>query len=129
MDSILYIIGGAVGLFVILQIWMRVKTVFKKGKPAPALPSKYSNALQTGKPVLFYFYTDNCAACKPMTPIIDKFRKNNRNVFKIDARREIDLVRKFGIMGTPSTVLVESGLIKEFLVGPQSEDKIAAYLN
>lgn len=129
MDSILYIIGGAVGLFVLLQIWMRVKTVFKKGKPVPELPAKYSKVLQSGKPALFYFYSDNCAACKPMTPIIDKFSRSNRNVFKINARRDIDLVRKFGIMGTPSTILVQDGVIKEFLVGPQPEEKIATYLN
>lgn len=129
METVFYIVGGIAGLFVMLQVWMRVKTRFKKGKPAPELTGKYAKALQSGKPALFYFYTDSCAACRPMTPIIEKYRKKNRNVFKIDARREIDLVRKFGIMGTPSTILVEDGVIKEFLVGPQAEEKIAAYID
>jgi thioredoxin 1 len=36
--------------------------------------------------------------------------------------------RKFGVMGTPSTVLVREGKIAEFLVGPQSRERIGELL-
>jgi len=128
MEWILYVVGGILAFFIITPIFIRLKTGLKKGKPAPELTGKYAKAVETGKPTIFYFYTDNCAACKPMTPIIEKYKKKNRNVFKIDARKEFSLAQKFGVMGTPSTVLVKEGIITEFLVGPQPEGKIAAFL-
>ncbi|ACF14659.1 Thioredoxin domain [Chloroherpeton thalassium ATCC 35110] len=128
MEVILYILGGVLAFFIVTPIFIRLKTSFKKGKPVPELPSKYAKAVETGKPTVFYFYSDNCAACKPMTPIIDKYKKKSRNVFKIDARKEFSVAQKFGVMGTPSTVLVKDGVIAEFLVGPQPEEKISAFL-
>jgi thioredoxin 1 len=63
-----------------------------------------------------------------MTPVIKNLAKKNKNIFPVDVSRDMTTAQKFGVMGTPSTVMIESGVIKEFLVGFQNEDKIRTLL-
>ena len=121
--TFLYIIIGFIAFILLFQRIITFKMRFKKGKAAPELDGRYGKAINSGNKSLFYFYSQSCGACRPMTPIIDKFAKK-KNVFKVDIARDMDIARKFGVLGTPSTVIVENGIIKEFLVGPQSESKI-----
>jgi thioredoxin 1 len=85
-------------------------------------------AIQRGDRVLLYFFSPGCGACRPMTPMIEKISKSRKNVFPIDISRDMTIARKFGVMGTPSTVLVETGKISEFLVGPQPEEKLRSLI-
>jgi thioredoxin 1 len=125
----LYIILGIVLLFIALQMVPRLISASKKGKDAPELSGSYSRAVKkSNQPSLFYFYSPQCGACKPMTPIIDKMADRYRNLFKVNVANDMDTARKFGVMGTPSIVLVKEGKIQEFLVGPQPEDKIVDLL-
>ncbi|HKJ45157.1 MAG TPA: thioredoxin family protein [Balneolales bacterium] len=127
--TFVYIIVGIVVLFFALQYGMVLKMRFKKGKKAPELGGKYGKIVGSGKKAMFYFYSQSCAACKPMTPVVDKYAKKAKNIYKIDITRDMATARKFGVMGTPSTVVVENGIIKEFLVGPQKEAKLSQLLN
>lgn len=127
--TIVYIIIGIVVLFFAFQYGLVLKMRFKKGKKVPELDGKYGKVIQSGRKAVFYFYSQSCHACKPMTPIVDQFVKKRKNIYKVDITRDMATARKFGVMGTPSTVLVENGIIKEFLVGPQSEDKLAHLIN
>lgn len=123
----IYILLALVGLFVLFGFMPKMLSYFKKGSDAPDISSKY-NLGSTKQPALFYFYSDQCAACKPMTPFISKMARKNRNVIKVDVTDDMDTARKFGVMGTPSTVLVQQGKIKEFLVGPQPHDRVKQLL-
>lgn len=127
--TIVYIIVGVIVLFFALQYGLVLKMRFKKGKQVPELDGKYGRAIQNGKKAIFYFYSQSCGACRPMTPIIDQYVKKSKNVYKVDIARDMATARKFGVMGTPSTVLVENGIIKEFLVGPQSEAKLSQLIS
>lgn len=126
--TVLYTILGIIALFFLAQYVMVFKMRFKKGKAVPQLPGRYGNALKKGEKAVFYFYSDNCSACRPMTPLIDKFRKKYPNVYKVNVANDLETARKFGVLGTPSTVFVENGVILEFLVGPQPESRIARLL-
>ncbi|NOY58306.1 MAG: thioredoxin family protein [Calditrichaeota bacterium] len=125
---VLYIVGGLVVLFLLFQYSMVFKMRLQKGKPAPTLSGKAGRAIQEGKGVLFYFYSPGCRACKQMTPTIEKLSKNHKSIVKIDISLDMTTAKKFGVMGTPATVLVQAGKIVEFLVGPQTEDKLLALL-
>ncbi len=125
---ILYIIAGIVVLFFSLQFFMVIKMRFKKGKDAPSLSGSAGKLIQSGNKALFYFFSPSCRACYAMTPMMEQLSRKNKNVFKIDISKDMDTARKFGVMGTPSTVVVETGKIKEFLVGAQSESRIKALL-
>lgn len=125
---VIYILSGLFVLFVLLQLGMSLKSRMQKGKEAPHLDGSYGKAIQDGRKALFYFYSPACGACRPMTPVIEKLQQQHPNVFKINVAHEMATARKFGIMATPSTVLVENNRIAEFLLGPQREDKLAALL-
>ena len=128
MATVLSIVVVLVALFVGMQFFMVFKMKFKKGKAAPQLDGKAGKMTINGEKVLFYFYSPGCRACTPMTPVIKNLAKKNKNIFAVDISKDMTTAQKFGVMGTPSTVLVEAGKIKEFLVGFQSEGKVKALL-
>ena len=121
MDTILYIILTIIGLFVVMQLYIRLSAVFKKGKVIEGVKGKLGNDIQSGKKLLVYFYTNSCAACKPMTPMIDRLKKEFKNIHKINLATDMNTGRAFGVMGTPATILVEDQKIKSFNLGARTE--------
>ena len=121
MDTILYIVLAIVGLFVVMQLYIRLSAVFKKGKVIEGVKGKLGSDIQSGKKMLVYFYTNSCAACKPMTPMVDRLKKEYKNIHKINLATDMDTGRAFGVMGTPATILVEDQKIKSFNLGAKTE--------
>jgi thioredoxin 1 len=85
------------------------------------IKGKLGNEVLSGRKVLVYFYTNSCAACKPMTPVIDRLKKEYKNIHKINLATDMDTGRAFGVMGTPATILVEDQKIKSFNLGAKTE--------
>lgn len=129
MKIVLYIIAGLVMLFFLFQFFMIFKMRFKKGKPAPQLGGQFKNAVDKYEKVLFYFHSPGCHACKPMTPVMNELDRRNKNYFCIDISRDFEMARKFGVMATPSTVIIEKGKIKDILMGPQKKEKLVELMN
>ena len=121
--TVLYILLGVVGGFFVLVIGLRVLMAFRasrlKGRPAPELVGKVGKHLKSGKPALFYFYSPSCGACAAMTPLVKRMEKDCRGVFPVDISRDMDTARKFGVMATPTTIAVNSGIVEQVLIGPQ----------
>ena len=123
--SILFIV---VILFFGFQYFMILKVKFKKGKAAPELKGVYGKAVKANGTSLFYFYSPSCGACRGMTPVVSQYTKNNPRCFKIDVSKDMETARAFGVMGTPSTVVVEKGIIKDFFVGAKGESDLVEML-
>ncbi|MBF9014294.1 thioredoxin family protein [Oceanispirochaeta sp. M1] len=117
--NILSTIVIVIALYFGFQYFMIFKMKQKKGKAAPELSGSYGKAVKNSKTSLFYFYSPSCGACRSMTPLVEDYTKNNPRCFKVDVSKDMETARAFGIMGTPSTVLVENGLITDFIVGPK----------
>ena len=105
-----------------LQIFMRIRARRMRGAPVPALPKRFEGDMESGRPLVFYFHSPGCRACRAMTPLMKEIAGKNRNVFIMDASEDADTARRFGIMGTPSTIRVAEGKITDFLLGPQSRE-------
>jgi thioredoxin 1 len=125
---IVYILAGIVTLIVLLQLFVRLKTKFKKGKPVEGLTGNIGSAVRRGGKVLLYFYSPTCAACRQQTPVIDSLQKGSSNIFKVDVSKDASTALKLGVMGTPSTVIIDNGIIKEFFMGYVSKEKINSSL-
>ena len=121
MESILYIVMAIAGLFVVMQLYIRLSAVFKKGKVIEGVKGKLGSELLSGRKLLVYFYTNSCAACKPMTPVVDRLKKEFKNIHKVNLATDMDTGRAFGVMGTPATILVEDQKIKSFNLGSKTE--------
>ncbi len=117
------IIAGVIILFFGFQYLTILRMKLKKGKPAPNLSGVYGKAVNNKKTSVFYFYSPHCGACKVMTPVVERYTKNNPRCFKIDISKDSSTASAFGIMATPSTAVIENGVIKDFIVGakPQSD--------
>ncbi|MDA3862432.1 MAG: thioredoxin family protein [Deltaproteobacteria bacterium] len=119
-----YIFAGIIGFFIILKQIMLFKLKKMKGKAAPRLTGKPQKAIENQKSALFYFYSPSCGACRSMTPVISQLANQNDNVFKVDITEDYDLARKFGVMATPTTILIKDKIIKDVIIGPQSTQKL-----
>ena len=118
------IVAVLVGGFVLLQLSMVLRMKLKKGKGVPDLSGAHGRMVKNGSKVMMYFYSPGCRACKTITPIIKSLSKKHKNVFSINITKDMDTARKLGILGTPSVVLVEGGIIKEFMAGAIGESQI-----
>jgi thiol-disulfide isomerase/thioredoxin len=70
--------------------------------------------IETGKPILLYFWTFDCAQCKPQEQqleraqiVLQKFGKT-LNVQKFNALEEQPLAKLMNVMTVPTTVLIDS---------------------
>lgn len=73
---------------------------------------------------MLYFYSPSCGACRSQTPIIEKLKKEFKNVLSIDVSRDFRTARVFGIMGTPSIVILKKGTVKEIFIGAKDENAL-----
>lgn len=121
MENILYIALAFFGLLVVMQLYIRLSSLLKKGKTIEGIKGKLGNEIRSGKKLLVYFYSNNCAACKPMTPVIDRLMREYPNIHKINLSTELEIGRKFGVLGTPATVLVEGQKVRSFNLGAKTE--------
>ena len=115
-------------LFFGFQLLMVRRMKRNKGKAAPELSGNRGEAVQSGALALFYFHSPSCGACRTMTPVVQRFTGGKSRCFSVDVSRDMDTARAFGVMATPTTVLVEGGIIRDFLVGPQPESRLLPLL-
>ncbi len=78
---------------------------------------------------LFYFYAPNCSACRRQQPIIEKLQEEFNNIIKIDVSKDLPTARKFGVMATPTIVLMNKNKIQEILIGVRPENFLRSKLN
>ena len=128
MNAIIAVIAGIAILFFGSQYLIVLKMKLKKGKSAPELPGVYGKAVKNKKTSLFYFYSPQCGACRTMTPLVEQYTKNNSRCFKIDITKDSKTASAFGIMATPSTAVVEDGIIRDFIVGPKPQSDFVELL-
>ncbi|MBW1877863.1 MAG: thioredoxin family protein [Deltaproteobacteria bacterium] len=120
VTSLLVIVVAAVGLLFGFQFYMVRRMQRMRGKPAPELDGRFGRASSRGR-ALFYFFSPACGACRTMTPVVTDMSRGDDRVFPIDVSRDFDVARRFGVMATPTTILVHKGLIDEVFVGPRNE--------
>ncbi len=127
-------VAAAIVLILILMFGMRLsisrKAKKNEGKTLEinSFNGKVAEYLKKEKS-LFYFYAPNCSACKRQQPIIDKLQNEFSDIIKIDVSKDLPTARKFGVMATPTIVLMNRNKIKEILIGLRSEALLRSKLN
>ncbi len=123
--ALIALVLAVVLFFVGLRVFMVMKIKRQEGKPAPELSGKLGRAARGRGKSMFYFYSPQCGPCKAMTPVVKSLRGN---VFAVDITKDYDTARKFGVMATPTTVLVKHGTVQQILVGPQPAPALKALM-
>lgn len=129
MLILVYIVLGIIIAFVGMQFFMVLRSKRNKGKRVESIGGKLGKMMTKGEKGIVYFYSPACRACKYQTPIIDRLISDGHNIQKIDISRDLSTARKFGVMATPTTVVLKGNEIVEFLVGAKTEDKLRRYLS
>jgi thioredoxin 1 len=129
MNGIIYIIVGVIAIFVLLQFLVRFRGWQKRGKAAPDVGGPLGKAIKNGKKLVAYFYSPTCRACKTQETYLPKSEGNSNIIYRINAAKDAKTAAAFGVMGTPTTVVIENGIIKNYFVGITSGRKIRESLN
>jgi thioredoxin len=129
MMTIIYIILAIVLLIFGLQFLMVLSAKKAKGKKLKGLKGKLKGLEQNGSKGLVYFFSPACGACKAQTPIIKELQSSNKNVFDVDISKDMETARMFGIKATPTTMIVENGMISQVLLGVKQKDALKGYLS
>jgi len=105
---------------------------YKKWKVSVHSTRKHLRGIiKTGKPVLLYFWTSDCAQCKPQEREIEKaingLRESGKilEVYRYNAFEEQALAKEMQVMTVPTTILLDSqGAIAAWNAGLTQTQKI-----
>ncbi|MCF6270470.1 MAG: thioredoxin family protein [Melioribacteraceae bacterium] len=105
-------------LMLILKFIMERRAQKSQGKLIDvSIVSEEVKALLTGSKSILYFYTPTCGVCKTQSPIIDKLKEDLIFVGKIDLSANSNTQKEFGILGTPTTAIMQGNKVIEIFVG------------
>lgn len=110
--------------FIGMQVFVAWRMKRMEGAPAPQVGGDAGQRIAGGESALFYFYSPQCGACRTMTPVVKELAGQGPGVFAVDITQDMDTARRFGVMATPTTVVVKQGTVSQVLVGAQSPDRL-----
>jgi thiol-disulfide isomerase/thioredoxin len=105
-------------LYVLFRGWR------SRGRPVNDLPGEPGKAVASGRKVAIYLWSPNCPGCRVQTRIIDTLGAELPDVYRINVIEDRATARALGVLGTPSTVVFENGVVKEFFVGVKTEESL-----
>ena len=129
MNNFLYILIGIIFILILLRLSVKIRVWTKKGRAAPQVGGQLGKYIQKGEKVIAYFYSPTCKACKTQEKYFPRIQEKFQNIIRINAAKDRDTAVAFGVMGTPTTIIIENGKIKDYLVGITQPNKILKSLN
>ena len=128
MDWMGIVIFAVIALFMGMQLLMWMRARRSVGKPAPDTRSVDGAATADARRV-YYFYSEHCGPCRAIGPLVERLGQAHRHLIRVDVQQHLDIARAFGIAATPSFILVQDGLVREVLLGGQTEARILRLLD
>jgi len=120
MEAIAALVAIFLILFLIFIIGLRLLAAYKMNKLKGATLNDFKNE----KKLILYFYSEKCGACKVMAPIVDSIKEIKVKKVDIFSKEGAKLAQEIGIMGTPTTVLIEKGKVINAFVGVKKKEDI-----
>ncbi|MBX2992178.1 MAG: thioredoxin family protein [Bacteroidetes bacterium] len=124
MTGIFAILTTLLLLLLAVQLYALWKSKRNTGKRIEGITGPLGEAIARGEKVLAYFFSPTCSQCKKLTPTIDRLRMELPNIFKVDISKDKPTASAFGVMATPTTVIVSEGVIRRVLLGVKMESEL-----
>lgn len=78
---------------------------------------------------IYYFTASYCGPCKAMAPMIDQLQQSYPGLIKVDIEEQPELAEGFGVMATPTFVVVKNNQVAEVKVGSSGPKWLKARLD
>lgn len=123
--NVLLIAVGIIVIILALQFYFKSRLQKQTGKVIPTadLPEDIKKLLSKEKS-LIYFFSPTCHNCKHQTPIVENLKKRIKNIYSFDISKDLKTAREFGIMATPTILIMNKNVVKHILLGIVKEDKL-----
>lgn len=125
MNTLFLILVVAFVAFILFMQLRTYKASMKMtGRPAPEA------ARRDPRGVIYYFHHPRCGPCRQMGKVIDQIAAAHpEQVVKVNLADEMALAQDFGVLATPTTLVVKDGRITEVVIGARSARRIEALLD
>lgn len=88
--------------------------------------------MKSSEPVLVDFWTETCAPCRMIAPVLDELATEyagKAKVAKVNAHENIDLSVRFRINSVPAIFMIKNGQVIEQVVGAKSKKEFKAMID
>ena len=85
--------------------------------------------LESNKPVVVDFWAQWCGPCRKITPVLEQIQNefiDEIKVAKIDADKNTQSAKEYGVISLPSILLFKNGEVKEVMVGMMPKSAIVS---
>ena len=83
--------------------------------------------LTTEQTSVVEIYTQSCPNCKRLDPIFEQTAKDNKdqyNFYKLDAQRNMDIAKRYKVLGVPTLLFFKHGKLVDKKTGVINQQKI-----
>ena len=87
------------------------------------------NVIETNGVVVVDFWAQWCGPCRKLMPLLEQIQTEFRDeikVVKIDADKNINTAKEYGISSLPSVLIFQNGEVKEIMAGMMQKSAIVS---
>ena len=129
MDLISTFFVVLIAMFMLWRLLPYYRSRQMRGRSVPDIGKLLSDKQKANSRLLIYFWSPQCVMCKSMSKFIDELAETHEDILKIDVMQNMEIAAGFGVMGTPSLVLVKDGKIGKMMLGKKSKSQIIEILD
>ena len=87
------------------------------------------NVLEVNGVIVVDFWAQWCGPCRKLMPLIEQIQnefKDEIKIYKIDADKNINTSKEYGISSLPSVLIFKDGEVKEIMAGMMQKSAIVS---
>lgn len=87
------------------------------------------NVLEQNKVIVVDFWAQWCGPCRKLMPLLEQIQNEfieEIKIYKIDADKNINSAKEYGISSLPSVLIFKDGEVKEIMAGMMQKSAIVS---